>query len=44
VKQSGKKFALPGRIHVRIGAAAQFEAGTDPQKITQELERWVAEL
>jgi len=44
VKQSGKKFALPGRIRVRIGEAAQFEAGTDPQKIVQELEKRVAEL
>jgi long-chain acyl-CoA synthetase len=44
VKQSGRKFAAPGRIHVRIGEAAHFVAGTDPQKIAQELEKRVAEL
>jgi long-chain acyl-CoA synthetase len=44
VKQSGKKFAAPGRIHVRIGRAAHFVAGTDPQKIARELEKTVAEL
>jgi long-chain acyl-CoA synthetase len=44
VKQSGKKFALPGRIRVRIGEVVQFEAGTDPQKIVQELQNRVAEL
>ena len=44
VKQSGKKFALPGRIRVRIGEIAQFEPGTDPQQIVQELEKRVAEL
>jgi long-chain acyl-CoA synthetase len=44
VKQSGKKFALPGRIRVRIGEAEYFEAGTDPQKIAQYLEKRVSEL
>jgi len=44
VKQSGKKFALPGRIRVRIGETVRFEAGSDPQKIADELEKRVAEL
>jgi len=44
VKQSGKRFAPPGRICVRIGETAHFKAGTDPHKIAQELGKRVAEL
>ena len=44
IKQSGKKFAPPGKITVRIGKPLQFAAGTDPEEIAQALHRAVAEL
>lgn len=44
VKQSGKRFALPGKIRVRIGEPVRFDAGMDPQKIADELARRVRQL
>jgi long-chain acyl-CoA synthetase len=44
IKQSGKQFALPGKIRLRVGEPVQFAPRTDPQKIAEELQRRVAEL
>ncbi len=44
VKQSGKKFAPPGKIIVRIGRPVEFAAETDPEEIAQALQRAVAQL
>jgi len=44
VKQSGRKFALPGKITVRIGAPEKFDAGMKPQAIARELQARVEEL
>ena len=44
VKQSGRKFALPGRITVRIGVPVKFDLNTEPQAIARELQKRVEEL
>jgi long-chain acyl-CoA synthetase len=44
VKKSGKKFARPGRINVRIGQPLSLEPGTDPEQIARDLQRKVEEL
>jgi long-chain acyl-CoA synthetase len=44
VKQSGKKFAKPWTISVRIGEPMKFPPGTDPQTIAAELQIAVAAL
>jgi len=44
IKQTGKKFAAPGRIQVRIGKPVQFAPGTDPEEIAQALQRAVEDL
>ena len=44
VKQSGKKFAAPGTIQVRIGKPVGFAAERDPEEIARELQRKVEEL
>jgi long-chain acyl-CoA synthetase len=44
VKKSGKKFALPGKITVRIGRPMQFTNGTDPAQIARELQSAVEAL
>ena len=44
VKQAGRHFAAPGRIHVKIGKPVQFEAGTEPEKIAAQLQKAVTEL
>jgi long-chain acyl-CoA synthetase len=44
IKQSGKKFALPGRIMVRIGRPICFEPDTAPNKIAEELRAAVENL
>lgn len=44
VKQSGKRYARPGRIRVAIGAPVEFQRDADPVAITQELERRVRSL
>lgn len=44
VKQTGKKFAPPGKISVSIGKPIQFPAECDPARITKELENAVRHL
>jgi long-chain acyl-CoA synthetase len=44
VKQSGKKFAPPGKIRLRIGEPVRFTPRTDAQQIAEDLQRRVAEL
>jgi long-chain acyl-CoA synthetase len=44
VKQSGRWFAAPGRIKVRIGAPMTFPKASDPQWITTELQKSVEHL
>ena len=44
VKRSGRKFAAPWKISVRIGAPVKFPAGTDPQKIAAALQNAVESL
>jgi long-chain acyl-CoA synthetase len=44
VKQTGKKFAKPWTIRVRIGEPMKFPAETDPQKIAAELQKAVEVL
>ena len=44
VKQAGKKFAAPKKIRVRIGVPLTFSAGSDPEKIANELQRAVEKL
>jgi long-chain acyl-CoA synthetase len=44
VKQAGKRFALPGKICVRIGEPIRFAAGQDPGQIAAELQRAVEAL
>jgi long-chain acyl-CoA synthetase len=44
VKKSGRKFALPGKITVRIGRPMQFADGIDPGQIARELQSAVEVL
>src|SRR5882672_579213 len=44
IKQSGKKFAAPGKIEVRIGKSVEFAADRDPEEIARELEKAVESL
>jgi len=44
LKQAGKKFARPGQVKVTIGTPVQFAAGSDPERIAQELQRKVEQL
>ena len=44
VKQAGKRFAPPHKISVRIGRPITFAAGTDPEKMTRDLQRAVEQL
>jgi long-chain acyl-CoA synthetase len=44
LKQAGKKFALPGRISVRIGEPMKFAPGSDPEQIARELQNVVEAL
>ena len=44
VKQSRGKFARPWKISVRIGQAMNFEAGTPPERIAEQLQRAVEAL
>jgi hypothetical protein len=44
IKKAGKKFALPGKIQVRIGKPLQFAPETDPEEIARLLQRAVEEL
>lgn len=44
VKKTGKKFAPPGKIVIRIGKPVQFEQGRDPAAIAKELREIVEGL
>jgi long-chain acyl-CoA synthetase len=44
VKQSGRRFAAPWRISVRIGEPLKFRPETDPQQIANELQRAIETL
>jgi len=44
IKQAGKKFAPPKKIRVRIGKPVSFDPQTDPQAISSDLHRRVADL
>jgi long-chain acyl-CoA synthetase len=44
LKQAGKKFALPGKIRIRIGAPVRFPGDTNPEQIPRELYKIVQEL
>jgi long-chain acyl-CoA synthetase len=44
VKQTGKNFARPGQVKVKIGAPIKFEPGNDPEQIARELQRKLAQL
>jgi long-chain acyl-CoA synthetase len=44
IKQTGKKFAAPGKIHLRIGKPMQFAPETDPEQIALALQKAVEGL
>jgi long-chain acyl-CoA synthetase len=44
IKRAGKKFAVPGKILVRIGKPVEFAAESDPEEIARELQRVVESL
>jgi long-chain acyl-CoA synthetase len=44
IKKSGRKFAAPGKIEVRIGKPVQFPPETDPAEIARSLQKAVEEL
>jgi long-chain acyl-CoA synthetase len=44
IKKAGKKFAVPGKIQVRIGKPIQFAAGTDAEEIARALQNAVENL
>ncbi len=44
LKQAGKKLALPGKVHVKIGFPIKFGIAEDPEKIAKELQKKVEEL
>jgi long-chain acyl-CoA synthetase len=44
VKQSGRRFAAPGRIRVSLGKPMQFEPGTEPEEIAARLQTAVSSL
>jgi long-chain acyl-CoA synthetase len=44
IKQTGRKFAAPWRIQVRIGKPVEFPADKDPAEIAREIEGMVVRL
>jgi long-chain acyl-CoA synthetase len=44
IKQAGKKFAAPGKIHVLIGKPLRFAPESEPEEIARALQRAVADL
>jgi long-chain acyl-CoA synthetase len=44
LKQAGKKFALPGKIQVRIGKPMTFEPNADAEEIARKLQNVVEAL
>jgi long-chain acyl-CoA synthetase len=43
-KKAKKRFAWPHTVSIKIGSPVQFDAGSDPKWIAQELQRKVKEL
>ena len=44
LKQAGKHWAPPGRVHITLGKPIRFDSQADPATIAQELQRDVAAL
>ncbi len=44
VKKSGRRFAPPGKIHIRIGEPIRFDSALDPEEIARQLQDKVAHL
>ena len=44
LKKAKKRFALPGRIKVKIGAPLRFPRESAPEQIAAELQRTVDNL
>lgn len=44
VKKAGRKFAVPGQIHVRIGPPITFPRDSKPEDVAAALQRAVAQL
>jgi len=44
IKHAGKKFAAPGKIHVRIGKPVRFAPESDPEEIARALQKAVSDL
>ena len=44
IKQTGKKFATPGKIQVRIGKPVQFAPDTAPEQIARALQKAVEDV
>ena len=44
VKQAGKKFTRPGQVKIKIGPPVQFDPGSNPEWIAQELQKMVEQL
>jgi long-chain acyl-CoA synthetase len=44
IKRTGKKFAAPGKIQVRIGKPVRFAPESDPEEIAQALQKAVEDL
>ena len=44
LKQAGRKFASPGKIHVRIGKPITFAPESAPEQIARDLQRAVEAL
>lgn len=44
IKNAGKKFAAPRKIHVRIGKPVQFAPESDPAEIARALQKAVEDL
>ena len=44
VKESGKKFARPGQISVRIGERIRFDKGSAPAEIAEILQQKIQNL
>jgi len=44
LKESGRRFARPGQVRVKIGAPVCFDARQNPEEIANELNRRVGEL
>ncbi|HSZ62856.1 MAG TPA: AMP-binding protein [Terriglobales bacterium] len=44
IKKAGKKYAAPGKIHVRIGKPMQFAPETNPEEIARALQAAIENL